>query len=55
FNPVLMKDPDTTLSTMEREIGGLGIFMVKNTMEDVSYEYNEGKNTLRFKKSWERK
>ena len=53
YNPLDKEDPDTTLSADEREIGGLGIFMVKKTMDDVSYEYSEGMNRLTLKKSWE--
>lgn len=44
-------DPDTTLSAKERKKGGLGIFMVKNTMDNVSYEYRDGKNILTIKKN----
>lgn len=52
FNPLLHEDPDITLSADERGIGGLGILMVKNIMDDVLYEYNEG-NTLTMVKAWE--
>ena len=51
FNPLEKKDPDTTLSAAEREVGGLGIFLVKKTMDDVAYEYKDGQNILRLKKS----
>lgn len=44
YNPLQKEDPDITLSAEERKIGGLGIFMVKKTMDDVQYEYKEGKN-----------
>lgn len=44
FNPLEKKDPDVTLSAEERAIGGLGIFMVKKTMDKVSYEYKDGQN-----------
>ncbi len=53
YNPLDREDPDTTLSAEEREIGGLGIFMVKKTMDDVIYEYSDGMNRLTLKKSWE--
>ena len=43
-------NPDTTLDIEEREIGGLGIFLVKKTMDEVSYEYAEGQNILTLKK-----
>ena len=46
FDPLKKPDPDITLSAEEREIGGLGIFITKKTMDAVSYEYKEGKNIL---------
>lgn len=51
YNPLAKPDPDITLSVEEREIGGLGIYMVKKTMDDVSYEYKNGQNILRIKKN----
>ena len=50
FDPLKKADPDTSLSAEDRQIGGLGIFMVKKTMDLVSYEYRDGKNILRIKK-----
>ena len=50
YNPLEKEDPDTTLSAEEREIGGLGIFMVKKTMDDVKYEYKDGQNILKIVK-----
>ena len=35
-----------TLSAEEREIGGLGIYMTKKTMDEVRYEYKDGQNLL---------
>lgn len=52
YDPLAKPDPDTTLSVEERQIGGLGIFMVKKSMDDVIYEYREGKNILTLKKVW---
>ena len=52
FDPFLREDPDTTLSAAERKIGGLGIFMVKKTMDDVSYEYLNGQNVLTIHKNF---
>ena len=46
YNPLLKEDPDITLSAEERPIGGLGIFMVKKTMDKVDYEYKDGQNCL---------
>lgn len=51
YDPLAKADPDITLSAEEREIGGLGIYMVKKTMDDVSYEYKDGQNILRIKKN----
>ena len=50
YDPLAKEDPDITLSAEERGIGGLGIFMVKKTMDDVSYEYKDGQNILTIKK-----
>lgn len=46
YNPLEKEDPDVELLAEEREIGGLGIFMVKNLMDRVEYEYRENKNCL---------
>jgi len=51
YNPLERQDPDTTLSAEDRDIGGLGIFMVKKSMDDVTYEHRDGKNVLTLKKS----
>ena len=50
FNPLRKDDPDITLPARERKIGGLGIYMVKKSMDDVRYEYREGKNILTIRK-----
>ncbi len=50
FDPLKKSDPDITLSAEERQIGGLGIFMVKKTMDDVKYEYKDGMNILTLEK-----
>lgn len=52
YNPLEKEDPDTTLSAEERQIGGLGIFMVKNMMDQVSYEYKDGFNCLTMTMTW---
>jgi len=46
YNPLEKPDPDITLSIEERQLGGLGIFMVKETAENVIYERKDGKNIL---------
>ena len=51
YDPLAKEDPDTTLSAEERTIGGLGIYMVKKSMDDVSYEYKDGKNILKIRKN----
>ena len=51
YDPLAKADPDTTLSAEEREIGGLGIFMVKKTMDEITYEYKDGQNILAIKKN----
>ena len=50
FDPLQRPDPDVTLSAEEREIGGLGIFLVRKTMDDVRYVREDGKNILRIRK-----
>ncbi|MBQ3864926.1 MAG: SpoIIE family protein phosphatase [Clostridia bacterium] len=50
YNPLEKGDPDTSLPAQEREVGGLGIFLVKKTMDDMTYEYKDGKNVLRIRK-----
>ena len=52
WNPLEHLDPDITLSADEREIGGLGILMVKRLMDDVSYATVGGRNVLRFRKAF---
>ena len=51
YNPITTEEPDTSLSAEERQIGGLGIFMVKKTMDDMAYEYTNNWNILRITKN----
>ena len=51
FNPMEVKDADTTLSVEERDIGGLGIFLVKHYMDKVKYKYVDGQNVLTLRKN----
>lgn len=51
YDPLAKADPDVTLSAAEREIGGLGIFMVKKSMDDIEYEYRDGQNILKIRKT----
>lgn len=46
YNPLKKEDPDVTLDAEDRDEGGLGIYMVKNSMDDIFYEYRDGYNTL---------
>ena len=46
FDPLQKPDPDVTLSAEERDIGGLGIFIAKKTMDSINYAYENGENTL---------
>lgn len=51
YDPLQKNDPDVTLSAEEREIGGLGIYMVKKSMDEITYEYKNGQNFLKIKKN----
>jgi anti-sigma regulatory factor (Ser/Thr protein kinase) len=51
YDPLQKEDPDITHSAEEREIGGLGVFIVKKTMDEVLYEYKDGQNVLKIKKN----
>ena len=51
YDPLAKEDPNITLSAEEREIGGLGIFMVKKSMDEITYEYKDGHNILAIKKA----
>ena len=50
YDPLAKDDPDVTLSLNDREIGGLGIFMVKKSMDDMVYTYENGQNVLTIRK-----
>lgn len=51
YDPLAKEDPDVTLSAEERKIGGLGIYMVKKSMDSVEYAYIDGQNVLTLKKA----
>lgn len=55
YNPLEKEDPDVTLPAEKRGIGGLGVFMVKKSMDEVTYEYKDGKNHLTIRKFFDRK
>lgn len=50
FNPLEKEQPDITLSADERPIGGLGIFLILNIMDEASYERKENQNILTLQK-----
>ena len=50
YDPLAKQDPDISLSADDRQIGGLGIFMVKKTMDDMRYEYKDNQNVLTIRK-----
>lgn len=51
YDPLAAADPDTTLSAEDRAIGGLGIFMVKKSMDEITYRYENGSNILSIRKN----
>ena len=52
FDPLIHRDPDTTLSAAERDVGGLGILIVKKTMSPVTYKRRNGTNILSIGKDY---
>jgi len=52
YDPLAKDDPDISLSASEREIGGLGIFMVKQMMDNIDYRYENNSNILTLYKNW---
>ena len=52
YNPLEHEDPDISLSAEERSIGGLGIYLVRQTMDIVTYEYTDSHNVLTVTKKW---
>ena len=50
YDPLAAADPDTQLSAEERTAGGLGIFMVKKSMDEIAYRYENGSNILSIRK-----
>ena len=51
YDPLQRQDPDITLPAEERGIGGLGIFMVKQTIDEVTYRYEDNSNILTIRKT----
>jgi serine/threonine-protein kinase RsbW len=50
YNPIDKKDPDITAGADKREVGGLGVFMVKKLMDSVEYRRDRDKNVLTLRK-----
>ena len=50
YDPLSAAVPDVTLNAEQRQIGGLGIYLVRKTMDEITYEYKDGQNILRIKK-----
>lgn len=50
YDPLSREDPDITLDVDDRQIGGLGIYMVKKTMDEIHYAYEDGQNILTIRK-----
>ena len=51
YDPLTAADPDVTLSAEDRAIGGLGIFMVRKSMDEITYRYENGSNILSIRKT----
>lgn len=52
YDPLAKEDPNVTLSAEEREVGGLGIYIVKKSMSEITYEYKDGRNILKIRKDF---
>ncbi len=52
YNPLERENPDTELAPENREIGGLGVFLVKNTVEHIRYQRKDGRNRVEVAVSW---
>ena len=51
YDPLTAAEPDTSLPVEERPLGGLGIFMVRKTMDEITYRYENGRNILSIRKN----
>ena len=51
YDPLSNATPNTGLSAEERDIGGLGIYIVKKRMDEITYTYEDGKNILKIRKN----
>jgi len=48
FDPLAVPEPDTTLDVAERQIGGIGVLLIKKLMDDVTYKRDRNQNILRL-------
>ena len=53
YNPLKNEDPNTSLSSNDRKIGGLGIFLIKKNVDNIEYRYENNKNILKLEKNIE--
>lgn len=53
FDPLAVEAPDTTLALEARDVGGLGVHLVRRLMDEVRYERRDGRNRLRFSKTFD--
>jgi len=53
YNPLKNEDPNTSLSSNDRKIGGLGIFLIKKNVDHIEYRYEKNKNILKLEKNME--
>ena len=53
FNPLKAESPDVESGLEDRQVGGLGIFLIKKEMDDITYEYRDGQNILTLEKKFE--
>ena len=51
YDPLQKEDPDPDTPLMDRGVGGWGIFLVRKNVDDISYEYKDGKNILTIRKN----
>ena len=51
YDPLKKEDPDVTLSAEQRSVGGLGIYIVKQSMDAITYDHKDGKNILSITKN----
>lgn len=51
YNPLMRKDPNIHLPVSQRRRGGLGVYLVKQYMDDVDYQYRDGRNILTMRKN----